>query len=87
MLPHKIKKQNELVAQVKSIWESDHSDEMTDAYNSIIDVLQNLDMYSANILVNLLWIQTVQKTYLGTVGKKEEVKTDGSMERTGIKGR
>jgi hypothetical protein len=34
--------------------------------------LGKLDMYSANILVNLLWLQAVQKTYLGTVGKKEE---------------
>jgi hypothetical protein len=66
------KKQNELIAQMKSIWENGHGDEMTDAYNKIIGVLQNLDMYSANILVNLLWLQTVQKTYLGTVGKKEE---------------
>jgi hypothetical protein len=72
-----MKRQNELIAQVKSLWENDHSDEMTDAYNKIIDILQNLDMYSANILVNLLWLQTAQKTYLGTVGKKEVMKTDG----------
>lgn len=74
MLQSKMKRQNELIAQVKSIWESDHSDEMTDAYNKIIDILGELDMYSANILVNLLWLQTVQKTYLGTVGKKEEIR-------------
>lgn len=86
MLPYKMKKQNELIAQVKSIWESDHGDEMTDAYNKIINILSGLDMYSANILVNLLWLQAVQKTYLGTVGKKEEVKTNGGMERTDIKG-
>jgi hypothetical protein len=74
MFKKDIKRQNEFMAQVKSIWESDHGEEMTDAYNKIIDVLAELDMYSANILVNLLWLQTVQKTYLGTVGKKEEVK-------------
>ena len=72
MLQSKMRKQNELLAQVKELWESDHGEEMTEAYNGIIDILSMLDIYSANILVNLLWIQTVQKTFLCTVGKKEE---------------
>jgi formiminotetrahydrofolate cyclodeaminase len=76
MFGKEIKKQNELIAQIKSMWENGHAEEMTDAYNNIVDVLGKLDMYSANILVNLIWMQTVQKTYLGTVGKKE-VEIDG----------
>lgn len=77
MFGNEIKKQNELIRQVKSLWENDHGEEMTEAYNEIVNILSELDMYSANILVNLLWLQTAQKTYLGTVGKKEKVKTDG----------
>lgn len=79
------KKQNELIARMKSIWENGHGDEMTEAYNKIVDILQDLDMYSANILVNLLWLQTAQKTYIGTVGRKEGGEIDGGMERTNIK--
>jgi hypothetical protein len=78
MFKNEIKKQNELIAQVKALWENSHGEEMTEAYNEIVGILGKLDMYSANILVNLLWLQAVQKTYLGTVGKKEEeVEIDG----------
>jgi formiminotetrahydrofolate cyclodeaminase len=77
MFKKDIKKQNELIAQMKSIWEDGHGDEMTDAYNKIVDILGGLDMYSANILVNLLWLQTAHKTYLGTVGRKEGGEIDG----------
>jgi hypothetical protein len=76
MFKNEIKKQNELIAQVKTLWENDHGEEMTEAYNEIVAILGKLDMYSANILVNLIWMQAVQKTYLGTVGK-EEVEIDG----------
>lgn len=72
MFGNEIKKQNELIAQVKTLWENGHGEEMTESYNEIVSILGKLDMYSANILVNLLWIQAVQKTYLGTVGKKQE---------------
>lgn len=74
MFKKDIKKQNNLIAQVKKLWEDDHGEEMTEAYNEIIGILSKLDMYSANILVNLLWLQAVQKTYIGTVGRKEEEK-------------
>jgi hypothetical protein len=75
MLGKEIKKQNELIAQIKTMWESGHGEEMSEAYNEIIGILANLDIYSANILVNLLWLQTAQKTLALTVGKKEmEVK-------------
>lgn len=77
MFGNEIKRQNELIAQVKALWENEHGEEMTEAYNKIVNILSELDMYSANILVNLLWLQTVQKTYIKTVGKKEEVKIDG----------
>jgi hypothetical protein len=72
MFGNEIKKQNELIAQVKTLWENGRGEEMSAAYNEIVGILAKLDMYSANILVNLIWMQAVQKTYLGTVGKKEE---------------
>jgi hypothetical protein len=75
MFGNEMKKQNELIAQIKAVWESGHSEEMAEAYNEILGILANLDIYSANILVNLLWLQTAQKTFSLTVGKKEmEVK-------------
>jgi hypothetical protein len=76
MFKTQIKKQNELIEQVKTLWENDHGEEMTEAYNEIVSILGKLDMYSTNILVNLLWLQAVQKTYKNTVGK-EEVEIDG----------
>lgn len=75
MFGNEIKKQNELLAQIKDMWEVGHAEEVTDAYNEIVEILNTLDVYSANMLVNLVWLQTAQKTYMGTVGKpKEEVK-------------
>jgi hypothetical protein len=71
MFKNEIKKQNKLIEQVKTLWENDHGEEMTEAYNEIVEILGKLDMYSANILVNLLWLQAVQKTYMNTVGKEE----------------
>jgi hypothetical protein len=76
MFKRDIKKQNDLIKQVKALWENDHGEEMTEAYNEIIGIIGKLDMYSANILVNLLWLQAVQKTYIKTVGK-EEVEING----------
>jgi hypothetical protein len=76
MFKRDIKKQNALIQQVEKLWENDHGEEMTKAYNEIIGILGKLDMYSANILVNLLWLQAVQKTYIKTVGK-EEVEING----------
>ena len=60
-----------LVNQLKVVWENEHGNEVTEAYNDIVAILSDLDMYSANMLVNLLWMQTTQKSYMNTVGKKE----------------
>ena len=65
-----------LVNQLKVVWENEHGEEVTEAYNDIIAILSNLDMYSANMLVNLLWMQTTQKTYVSTVGKSEMKKEE-----------
>jgi hypothetical protein len=65
------KDKDKLLENIKVVWENDHGEEVTEAYNKIVEVLAKLDIYSANMLVNLLWIQTVKKTFKGTVGKKE----------------
>lgn len=63
-----------LVNNLKAVWENDHAEEISEAYNKIAGVLSGLDMYSANMVVNLISYQTMQKTVFGTVGKtKEEV--------------
>jgi len=67
----KREKQDKLIENLKMVYETDHANEITEAYNKIVEILAGLDMYSANMLVNLLWRQTVKKTYMATVGKKE----------------
>jgi hypothetical protein len=75
MFGNEIKKQKELIDKIKCIWENEHAEEISKAYNNIVAILATLDMYNANMLVNLLWLQTAQKSYVATVGKKEvEVK-------------
>jgi len=75
MFRKNIEKQKKFVDSVKKLWENDHGEEIGDSYNKIVEILSELDMYSANMLVNLIWYQTAQKTYLKTIGKnKEEVK-------------
>jgi len=71
MMWEKRVKKDKIVEDLKGIWENDHAEEITEAYNKIVEILAELDMYSANMLVNLLWRQTVKKTYMATVGKKE----------------
>jgi hypothetical protein len=62
---------DKLVENIKAVWENDHGEEITTAYNEIVKILAELDMYSANMLVNLIWRQTVKKTFVATIGKKE----------------
>jgi hypothetical protein len=71
MFKNEIKKQKELIDKIKGVWENEHAEEISEAYNNIVAILATLDMYSANMLVNLLWLQTAQKSYVATVGKKE----------------
>ena len=73
----KVERNEKLVEQLKAAWENEHGEEITVAYNDIIAILAELDMYSANMLVNLLWLQTTQKTYVSTVGKSEMKKEKG----------
>ena len=73
MWREKKKKEEELLKTIKAVWENGHGEEVTEAYNKIVDVLKDLDVYSANMLVNLIWLQTAQKTFAGTVGKKEDL--------------
>lgn len=67
----KKEKQDMLVKQVISVWENTHGEEVAEAYNKIVSILADLDVYTANMLVNLLWLQITQKTFDATVGKKE----------------
>ena len=79
---------DKLVDNIKRVWENDHAEEVTEAYNKIVEVLKNLDMYSANLVINLVAFQTTQKSILATV-EKEKIggEEDGRMERSGIEGR
>ena len=65
------KEKDKLIENIKTVWENDHGEEVTNAYNEIVGVLEKLDVYSANILINLLWYQTTIKSFEATVGKKE----------------
>lgn len=68
----KEKQNEEFVNNIKTIWENDHGEEIAEAYNKIVDIIAILDTYSANMVVNLVQYQTVQKTFEATVGKKEK---------------
>ena len=76
-------KKNILVDNLKSVWENDHAEDVTKTYNEIVRLLSGLDMYSANLVVNLVFIQTIQKSIVETVGGEK----DGSMERSCVEGR
>ena len=71
MFKKKENKEKELVKYIKAIWENDHAEAVSDAYNEIVEIMSKLDTYSANMVMNLVWLQTVKKTYENTVGKKE----------------
>ena len=71
MMWEKRKNKDKLIENIKAVWENDHAEEVTEAYNKIVEVLEGLDMYSANMLINLVWLQTTEKTFKSTVGKKE----------------
>lgn len=91
-------KNGELVEELKLIWENDHAEEVSKAYNKIVKVLGKLDVYSANMVVNLISLQTVEKSLACTVGRfvveeevteeeleeNEEVIRNGRMERSGF---
>ena len=72
MFRQQIEKQKKFIESVKSIWENDHAEEVTEAYNKILEIMSGLDMYSANMVMSLVYYQTVEKTYKATVGKKEK---------------
>jgi len=67
----KMRKQDKLVRNLKSLWENDHAEEIAESYNKIVEILAGLDTYSANMVVNLMHYQTLKKTFESTVGKKE----------------
>lgn len=71
MFKKKANKEKELVKNITAIWENDHGEVVSDAYNEIVEIMSKLDTYSANMIMNLVWLQTVKKTYESTVGKKE----------------
>ena len=77
-------KKAEIVEELKNVWERDHAEEVSKAYNKVVKVLSKLDMYSANLVANLVQLQTVQKSIMATVerNKEEEVNEDGGMERS-----
>jgi hypothetical protein len=66
-----MRKEKELIENLKTVWEGQHSGEIGVAYNKIVEILAELDIYSSNMLVNLLWLQIAEKTYKGTVEKRE----------------
>ena len=67
----KIEKQKQFFENVKTIWENEHAEEVSEAYNEILKIMSALDIYSANMVMNLIYFQTVKKTYEATVGKKD----------------
>ena len=71
MFRKQVEKQKKFFDNVKTLWENEHAEEVTEAYNEILDIMSKLDMYSANMVMNLVYFQTVKKTYEATVGKKE----------------
>lgn len=75
MFKKKMEKEKQLVESIKAVWEDNHSEEVTEAYNKIVEIMSTLDVYSANMVMSLIYFQTVRKTYESTVGRKEmEVK-------------
>ena len=70
MFKKDIKKQAQFLENVKAMWENDHAEVVAEAYNEILEIMKNLDVYSANMVMNLVYFQTVKKTYEKTVGKK-----------------
>lgn len=84
-------KNGELVKELKGVWENDHAEDVTKAYNKIVKVLSKLDIYSANMVVNLVHLQTIHKSIMCTVGadkkEEEEVIEDGGMEGSSSEGR
>lgn len=71
MFKAKYEKERKFAENVKAIWESDHAEEISEAYNEILKIMSKLDMYSANMVMSLVYFQTVKKIYEATVGKTE----------------
>ena len=65
----KEKKEKELLDNIELLWENSHAEEIVVAYNKILDIMGTLDMYSANMVMNMIHYQTIEKTYHATVGR------------------
>jgi hypothetical protein len=71
MFRKQIEKYKQFFENSQKLWENEHAEQISECYNKIVEILKDLDIYSANMLINLLYWQIMQKTYFSTVGKKE----------------
>ncbi len=76
----KEKKKNDLVKTLKKVWEDEVAEVVAEKYNRIVGELQDLDIYTCNMIVNLLFWQTGHKTYLSTVAKPKTENNKGGKE-------
>lgn len=72
MFRKEMDKQKKLLDGMKEVWENVHAEEIADAYNEILEIMKKLDIYSANMVMTLVYFQTAMKTFEKTVGKGGE---------------